>query len=534
MERGNQLYKSYRQERIVEKTARLFDRIPQAKIEKTKDPIQVLPDKKKECMNLLRYVDIARARRYDIKYLLSFEITITSFFLTKENYLRPAENKSDLLKEIRPKQFPLAEQKISSRSATFIEFMAYVRKLDSRIKSESINTFGDFMQSLWNSFKRYSKGSERLDIIFDNYFENSAKAGERSRRSQSSVGVKTVITNFNQPLPPKSELSKFWACTENKIHLQQFFIEWVEENYDLDIPVYLGGCHDENKWNECYRVTSNGKDEIRLLYCLHEEADDRIQFHISQAVMVDAIEAALVCSGDTDVYTCLMYNYEFQWKENGLQELWQQHNEEVAPVHEAASMLERELVRILPAVHALTGCDMKSKISTKKRGFKTAKSEMFRDRFGEDQMSGDLMRAAEYFLVRCLATSESAEVSSFDALRHSVFHNRKKKIDLDTFPCSSACIRFHIKRSFLQTYKWKHSAKFECISLIPQDFAYRLEPGGLVPIIVPENKLPEDFPHPCGCLKCARATSCVCRINEILCCDFCKCRRECNYTTSQL
>ena len=55
----------------------------------------------------------------------------------------------------------------------------------------------------------------------------------------------------------------------------------------------------------------------------HEEADDRIEFHINHAVVVDSIEAAIVCSGDTDVCTSLVYNYEYQWKQNGLRKLWQ-------------------------------------------------------------------------------------------------------------------------------------------------------------------------------------------------------------------
>ena len=90
---------------------------------------------------------------------------------------------------------------------------------------------------------------------------------------------------------------------------------------------------------------------------------------------------------------------------------------------------------------------------------------------------------------------------------------------------------FHIRRSHLQAYKLKHSAKYESISLIPQDFGYTIGPHGLVPRAISENKMPEDFPYPCNCKKCARETVCVCRKKEILCCDFCKRRRECKYTT---
>ena len=255
-----------------------------------------------------------------------------------------------------------------------------------------------------------------------------------------------------------------------------------------------------------------------------------IQYHISYAVNVEKFECILVCSGDTDVYTSLLYNYEFIWRKAGLQQIWQQHNEEVSPIHNTG--LSHELIRILPAVHALTGSDTTSKISTKQKAFKIAKDEIFLDglaTFGEDKLSGDLMRAAECFLVRCLATADTKTISSFNGLRHFTFH-KSQKINLESFPCTSTTIQFHIKRSYLQAYKYKHAAIFETISLDPHDFAYLLEPNGFVPIIVPEKCMPEDFPHPCNCQKCSRANVCACRMTNIPCCDFCKCRWECKYS----
>ena len=166
---------------------------------------------------------------------------------------------------------------MSPRLATFVDFMAYARKLDSWMKRENLKTFGEFMNSLWNTFQRYAKNSERLDIVFDNYLSSSVKAGERARRSHQSAGVRAIISYIDQPLPPKSELAKFWAHNENKIHLQQFFIAWLEQNIDIDIPVYLGGCNENNLYS-CCRLVCGNKDEIRLLYCEHEEADDTIPY----------------------------------------------------------------------------------------------------------------------------------------------------------------------------------------------------------------------------------------------------------------
>ena len=123
------------------------------------------------------------------------------------------------------------------------------------------------------------------------------------------------------------------------------------------------------------------------------------------------------------MYTSLLYHHEFIWRKTGLQQIWQQHSEEVSPVHNTG--LSHEVIRILPAVHPLTGSDTTSKVSTKQKAFKIAKDEIFLDSlatFGEDIISGDKMVAAECFLVRCLATADAKTISSFDGLRHFNFY----------------------------------------------------------------------------------------------------------------
>ena len=71
-------------------------------------------------------------------------------------------------------------------------------------------------------------------------------------------------------------------------------------------------------------------------------------------------------------------------------------------------------------------------------------------RCGEGNIGRDMMNNAEKFLVQCVATQESlgSGVTSFDVLRHFVFHNRKKNIDLDYLPCTSATVNFYIRRAF--------------------------------------------------------------------------------------
>ena len=213
-----------------------------------------------------------------------------------------------------------------------------------------------------------------IHIVFDNYFHNSVKSGERRIRANKSPAVKTSINRLDQPLPPVSEIPKFWACDENKIRLQQFFISWIEKSYDGQKPLYLGGCHSNGGEYECVRIQDQIKEKIELLYCTHEEADDRITFHVNHAIFSEGFRTVLVCSGDTDVYVSLLYNFK-SWQQYGLQQLWILHNEEVSHVHESIAKLPQTVVNILPALHALSGCDTTSKVGTKKKAFMAAKTE---------------------------------------------------------------------------------------------------------------------------------------------------------------
>ena len=60
---------------------------------------------------------------------------------------------------------------------------------------------------------------------------------------------------------------------------------------------------------------------MRLLKCEHEEADDRIMYHISHAVKVDRYQRAVVALADTDVFLCLLYNFT-HWVHSDINELW--------------------------------------------------------------------------------------------------------------------------------------------------------------------------------------------------------------------
>ena len=139
-----------------------------------------------------------------------------------------------------------------------------------------------------------------------------------------------------------------------------------------------------------------------------------------------------------------------------------------------------------------------------------------------------MLIAAERFLVDCMPTGQSrGGAVSFNDIRHTDYH-RAKLIDLGKSPCTSASLRLHIKRAYLQTYMWIHAAIIDDKILNETSYGYRK--GGeekRIPIIVEEDIIPMDFPLPCNCLKCARGKVCPCRVKDFPCCDFCKCKGVC-------
>ena len=123
----------------------------------------------------------------------------------------------------------------------------------------------------------------RIDIIFDCYKMDSIKSSGRQRRGESSDAVRMTTSKMAQPLPLASEFKQFWSLSINKIGLEQFFILCMIENYNDEKPDYLGGCHIDGI-DKCFRLMNGTVTEMLELECSYDEAQDRLMFHLNNAV----------------------------------------------------------------------------------------------------------------------------------------------------------------------------------------------------------------------------------------------------------
>ena len=161
-----------------------------------------------------------------------------------------------------------------------------------------------------------------------------------------------ICPNQNVPV----HLDKFWAPSISKTAFQAFCVEWLTSNYNGKKPLHLG--IQPKSW--C--MSAGHVHHFPLLHCTHEEADDRIMFHI-QVILSDRTSptSVTVFSADTDVFICLLYHLSIK--------MWVVRNSgvkrSVLPVHDICTSLDDKLVQCLLAIHALTGWDSTSKISMK-------------------------------------------------------------------------------------------------------------------------------------------------------------------------
>ena len=145
----------------------------------------------------------------------------------------------------------------------------------------------------------------------------SIKELERSRRAEAKI-IETTIRNIEQNLP--IEMEKFWGSPRNKMQLEQMFIEWVLKECKGSKPLYLGGANRDDI-TSCYKVMDGNISAQPLLKCCHEEADDRIIFHVNHAVKLENYSKIIIASSDTDVLINSIYHCS-RWMQADIEELW--------------------------------------------------------------------------------------------------------------------------------------------------------------------------------------------------------------------
>ena len=526
MKEGSNAHGKYVEDRIRNKTASIHATISRTKFNVPKETSRRTSkvDVKDETIKALLYMEYARHRGFTIEEILQYEITSSAFFLVdNEGYLRKP-NKSQLgieLLKLCPEIDSKGPETLPHTNVCIIDFMALVRTVSLKKRQPPVKTFGDFATCLTAMIMSASCDSDEVHIVFDTYKDDSIKNMERLRRGKCKDMLVFDVVSPNQNVPV--HLDKFWASSVSKTAFQAFYVEWLTSNYHGNKPLHLG--IQPKSW----RVSAGHVHHCPLLDCTHEEADDRIMFHI-QVILSDRTSSTSVTvfSADTDVFICLLYHLSTNWRYHDLTELWVVRNSgvkrSVLPVHDICTSLDDKLVQCLPALHALTGCDSTSKISTKLSALNTIRipeNTALILNFGCPQLTELATQMAELFLVKCLKSS--ADLETFNALRVGSFDKNSLKFDSEKTACTSSNARKHIRRSYYQVQLWIQAPHRDASQFLNAElYGWETVDGILVPEVI--SAKPHGLPDPCKCGKCARKNVCPCRIAEVKCCRYCKCK----------
>ena len=148
---------------------------------------------------------------------------------------------------------------------------------------------------------------------------------------------------------------------------------------------------------------------------------------MDHAVEVEKFSKVVIASSDTNAFVCTLYDF-IPLMYSGLEELWMISGKcdsiKVNPVHTIDSNMDNSVVDVLPAVHALTGCDTTCTVDTNVTAFKAAMKCNYGLLYllGKSEISNQMILSAENFLVEC--NSKRSARNNFDKICFETYHQK--------------------------------------------------------------------------------------------------------------
>ncbi|KAG1685952.1 hypothetical protein GQR58_008894 [Nymphon striatum] len=437
-------------------------------------------------------IEIARDRGLATEDLLKYDV-LPSPMLFDDHGLMTKPEKSQLIRELEDK---LVSDDYSyhhkPESAFIIDVMATVR----RVPLIGRTHFSDLLLQLTHITDVYHRYG-RCDYIFDIYNDNpSVKDSERLRRCSVNPVVLSLV---EQTTPLPKDMSTFWPSNKNKLLLEKLIYSYIceQSSQGHEHPTIVSQlCINSNDW-QCKKIHHSTEHYMQRLGSTVEEADLRIPMHV-----LDCCRA-------------------------GLMELWiragRGNTSRFLPLHTLYASLGRDLCTVLPAIHSLTGCDITSKIGTKKAALK-ANPETHLQGFATSPPSVAVIQHVETYLFHVV--DNRSKPRSSDQLRTQLFHF-SKSASHQNLPPTSQGLKPHIYRAFYNAYITMHvldrQLNVRTEDLNPVDYGFRLEDGQLLPS-TSWKTLEARWVVVCNCGKCARVT-CPSREALVHCAVFCKCQK---------
>ena len=500
---------------IKRNNLRLFNSPPPKASSKT---AQQLSSMKSDCSLFARLYISCQTRDGDLDEFFKHENQGCPPSLSHLCKLRLPKKKSDLSECLQAHTTPQSEVP-GGIDVSIIDGAAVV----NMIKPGTEKTFSGYAEQ---SFLPYVKAQlrhvKRVDIVWDEYVENSLKATTRSDRG---AGIRRRVAANNQ-LP--RNWKEFLCVDENKRELFKFLAECIAS---LEVEKQVISTYGKQILSTLPR-----DDTSSLAPCTHEEADTRMLLHVQDAVQ-QGHEKILVRTVDTDVLVLAVAVLQ-QLREHERLELWVAfgtgtHLRYIA-THEIFRSLGPQVSKALPVFHAFTGCDTVSCFGGrgKKTALETWKSypdvthAFLTLAQAPSEVSDACMEQLERFVVLLYdRTSSKMEVN--DA-RKQLFAQKGRA--LDAIPPTRAALVEHTKRAAYQAgHCWGQALTPSPVLPSPEEWGWTMDGEIWMPFwtSLPDvTKSCRELVR-CGCKKGCRGR-CSCVKADLRCTALCTCTDECD------
>ena len=525
---GREQCNTFTTERLVNRKKSLYDPIKRNKVTLFNSPppkaqskaAQQLSSMKSDCSLFARLYISCQTRDGDLDEFFKHENQGSPPSLSHGDKLRLPKKKSELSECLQANTTPQTEVP-SAIDVTIIDGAAVV----NMVKPGAEKTFSGYAEE---SFLPYIKAQlrhvKRVDVVWDEYVENSLKATTRSDRG---TGVRRrVAANYQLPRNWKD----FLRVDENKRELFKFLAECIAS---LEVEKQVISTYGKQVLSTLPR-----DDTSSLAPCTHEEADTRMLLHVQDAVQ-QGHKKILLRTVDTDVLV-LTVAVLYQLREHEQLDLWVAfgtgtHLRYIA-AHEISRKLGSQVSKALPVFHAFTGCDTVSSFGG--RGKKTAleawksypevTTAFLTLAHNPSEVSNRCMEHLERFVV--LLYDRTSGKTAVNEARKQMFAQKGRA--LDAIPPTRAALVEHTKRAAYQAgHCWGQALTPSPDLPCPQEWGWTLEEGIWKPFwtTLPEvTKSCRELVR-CGCKKGCQAR-CSCVKAGLRCTALCMCTDECNNT----
>ena len=420
------------------------------------------------------------------------------------------------------------KNKISTPTAYIIDVMSIIQG----VNESQFRTFDDLGEVLFkkliNIFMNSELDIETMVLVYDRYdLESSIKGQERQRRGDwITPDAPSHIIIGNREVP---NYRHFLKSGKNKMALIHFLTKHVEARAIERLPenkalIIVGGYPD----GEVVRkITHKEGRYMKDLFSTHEEADTRMILH---AIHVSYFPRTIIRCDDTDVLVLLLY-YQSRGELSKDVYMHTGHSgkfvsrERFIPVTKIAEAVGKEFCSVLPAAHAITGCDTTSSIF--KLGKRTAYTILLKHedtlkpltKFHSPDVDAGLEAARKLVLLMYEKGMKHKACETLNELRFQMATSTDKSVS--SLPPTDDAFTQHALRAKLQTIIWCTSHIAKPKALDPNNYGWMKSGRDLQCVTSVKESAPKelrDLTHLfCKDVNCTDARKCPCKIAGLRC-----------------